>query len=187
MDSLDGSTTLGIGDKVSLRIVEEGEKVASYKVQDSGNLMVPFIGLVPAAGRTPRDVAFYMKRELQKKHFKVATVILALEERALVKPRPPGPPPASGYITIYGQVIRQGKYEVEPGEDLTVSQAILRAGGLSQFAKDTKVKVIRKVPNKPNLTIYVNVRDVMMKGKLEYDIPIRGGDVIIVDEKIFNF
>lgn len=93
----------------------------------------------------------------------------------------------TGYITVYGQVARQGRYEVSPEEDLTVSQAILRAGGFSQFAKDTSVKVIRRKPDKTSVTIIVNLRDVMMKGRLEKDIPIRGGDVIIVDEKLVNF
>jgi polysaccharide export outer membrane protein len=189
MDALDGTRPLQIGDQVALRIVEEGEKVASYVVQASGNIMAPFIGLVPAAGKTPKDVAFYMKRELQKRHFRSATVILALEKPAPMEFKGPGVNrgPAMGYVTIYGQVLRQGRYEVDPGEDLTVSQAVLRAGGLAQFAKDTKVKVIRKSPSKQNVTIYVNLRDIMMKGKLEYDIPIRAGDTIIVDEKIFNF
>jgi protein involved in polysaccharide export with SLBB domain len=95
--------------------------------------------------------------------------------------------PASNFITIYGQVQRQGKYEVTPEEELTVSQAVLKAGGFSQFAKDTSVSVIRKYPKKGNVRIIVNLRDVMMKGKLDYDIPIRGGDVIIVDEKLVNF
>jgi protein involved in polysaccharide export with SLBB domain len=84
-------------------------------------------------------------------------------------------------------VQRQGRYETSAEEDLTVSQAVLRAGGFSAFAKDKKVKVIRRVPDKGNVTIYVNLRDVMMKGKLEYDIPVYGGDVIIVDEKLVNF
>lgn len=190
MDRLDATRALRIGDTVSLRIVEDGEKVYSLPVQDSGNIQAPFISLVPAVGRTCRDVAFYMKRELEKQHFQTATVILALEKSAPVRGGGGGyaqPQFNASFITIYGQVGRQGRYEVQPEEDLTVSQAILRAGGFSQFALDSKVKVIRKVPGKGNVTIIVNLRNVMMKGKLEYDIPIRGGDVIIVDERLVNF
>jgi protein involved in polysaccharide export with SLBB domain len=189
MDRLDASYALRNGDTVSLRIVEDGEKVYSLRIQDSGNIQAPYLSLVPAAGRTCRDVAFYMKRELEKQHFQKATVILALEQRAPTRERGYGPSlPAfnADYITVYGQVSRQGRYEVEPGEDLTVSQAILRAGGFSQFAQDEKVKIIRRVPGKGNVTIIVNLRNVMMRGKLEYDIPTRGGDVIIVDEKLIN-
>lgn len=197
MDKLDATRPLGIGDTVVLRIVEDGEKTYNLRVQDSGNLLVPYISLVQAAGRTCRDVAMSMKTELEKEHFKSATVILALEAIAPPsKKKKDGGVGADGmaagpaepdFIVIYGQVSRQGRYEVDPEEDLTVSQAILKAGGFSQFANDKKVKVIRKVPGKGNVNIIVNLRDVMMRGKLEYDIPIRGGDVIIVDEKLLNF
>lgn len=195
MDKLDATRPLKIGDTVVLRIVEDGEKTHTLRVQDSGNLLVPYISLVQAAGRTCRDVATTVKTELEKEHFKSATVILALESEAPVKKKRDGSPAdglamgpvGADFIVIYGQVSRQGRYELDPDEDLTVSQAILKAGGFSQFANDKKVKVIRRVPGKGNVNIIVNLRDVMMRGKLEYDIPIRGGDVIIVDEKLLNF
>ncbi len=190
MERLDSTYVIGIGDTLSLRIVEEGDKVYNPVVQDSGNIMSPYIGLVPAAGRTCKDVAFAMKTELQKQHFKVATVILALEKTNPNKKKLPANIAGAmvpGFVTIFGQVQRQGRYEVEPDEDLTVSQAVLRAGGFAQFANESKVKVIRKVPDKGYVTIVVNLRNVMMRGKLEYDIPVRGGDVIIVDEKMLNF
>ena len=189
MDKLDSTYLLKKGDTVSLRIVEDTSQKAplSLKVQASGNINAPFINLVPAAGKSCKDVAFYMKKELEKEHFRVATVIVSLEDTVKAAAGAFVPVPAANSITIYGQVQRQGKYEITPEEELTVSQAILKAGGFSQFAKDTSVKVIRKYPKKGNVTIIVNLRNVMMKGKLQYDIPIRGGDVIIVDEKLVNF
>ena len=33
------------------------------------------------------------------------------------------------FFTVYGQVLRQGKYELPADEDITISQAILRSGG----------------------------------------------------------
>jgi protein involved in polysaccharide export with SLBB domain len=175
---------------VSLRIVEDSsqKEPLSRTVQASGNINAPFIDLVPAAGKSCKEIAYYMKRELEKEHFRVATVILAVEEYAkggggaMV-----GPESNPNFITIYGQVQRQGRYEVTPEDDLTVSQAILRAGGFAQFAKDKKVTVIRKYPGKDSVKIYVNLKDIMMKGKLEYDVPVYGGDVIIVGEKMLNF
>jgi hypothetical protein len=90
------------------------------------------------------------------------------------------------FITIYGQVNRQGRYEFSRKEKLTVSGAILRAGGFSQFASDKKVKVIRQVKGK-NVDILVNLRDVMKYGKKHLDIPVLPGDVIVVAEKLILF
>lgn len=187
MESLDDARPLSVGDLVSLRIVEDRDKVLSLYVQDSGDIQAPFIGLVKANGRTCKQVAFFMKRELEKQYFQQATVIVALER---VRPSNNKFGPGyiqddTRYITVYGQVSRQGRYELLAEDDLTVSQAILRAGGFSQFAQTKKVKVIRKTP-KGTVTIFVNLDDIMRLGKLEYDIPIRPEDVIIVTEKVVN-
>jgi protein involved in polysaccharide export with SLBB domain len=90
------------------------------------------------------------------------------------------------FFTVYGQVLRQGKYELPQDEDITISQAILRAGGFAQFAHPQKVKLVRKTPS-GNKTILVNLDQIMRRGNLEYDVFIRKNDVIIVDEKKVNF
>lgn len=187
MQSLDDTRPLMIGDRVSLKIVEDPEKVLSLDVQDSGDIQAPYIGLVRAAGKTCKQVAVQMKAKLEEQYFQRATVIIALEKAVRSKFGPNMIPDDMGYITIYGQVGRQGRYELAPEEDLTVSQAILRAGGFTQFAQTKKVKVIRKRPGQSNVTYIVNLHDVMTKGRLEKDITIRPNDVIIVDEKLINF
>ena len=184
MESLDDSRELKMGDLVSLRIVEDRDKVLSLYVQDSGDIQAPFVGLVRASGRTCKQIAYAMKRELEKQYFQQATVIVALERARLS--RGEFGPDDMGYITIYGQVARQGRYELTPEEDLSVSQAILRAGGFAQFANTKKVTLIRKTP-KGSVNILVNLDDIMRKGRLEKDIPIRPNDVLIVTEKMVNF
>lgn len=192
MSQLDDTRPLRIGDRIVVRIVEDKGEANSYTVGDGGDVFAPYLGPVKAAGRTPRALAIFMKGELEKQHFQQATVIVALEKVAPTYSRSgPGGPgyviETMGYITIYGQVIRQGKYEFAQEDELTASQAILRAGGFAPFAKDTKVKIIRRVPGRGSVTIFVNLRDVMTKGRLDKDIPILPGDVIIVDEKLINF
>jgi protein involved in polysaccharide export with SLBB domain len=190
MGQLDDSRPLRVKDQIVLRIVEDKAEPKSLMIQDSGDIFAPYIGLVKAAGRTPRQLAQQMKIELEKQYFQQATVIVALE-REYRDPRTRRPDDGyvvedMGYITIYGQVIRQGKYEFAPEDQLTASQAILRAGGFAPFAKDKAVKIIRKTP-KGNVTLVVNLRDVMTKGRLEKDIAILPNDTIIVEEKLINF
>ena len=95
---------------------------------------------------------------------------------------------AGGDVTIYGEVHRPGKYPLLPGEQ--VAGAILRAGGLTTAAKDKAVKVIRKVPGKGNVTLVVNLRDVLTKGMPGKDIPLLPGDIVVAEErliKLINF
>ena len=184
MQMLDDSTPLRVGDLVSLRIVEDRDKTLSLRVQQSGDIQAPHLGLVRAAGQTCKKVAFYMKKELEKQYFQQATVIIALEFRPPVSQTLR--PEEMQYFTVFGQVQRQGKYELSPEEELTISQALLRAGGPTAFGATKKVHVVRKTPQ-GNKTINVNCDDIMKRGRLEKDIPIRPNDVIIVDEKILNF
>jgi polysaccharide biosynthesis/export protein len=191
MEVLDDARALQIGDKIFVRVVEDREKGVSVFITDSGDIQAPHLGLVKVAGKTCKQVALSMKRELEKHYFQQATVIVALEQ---VKPKEPrintpwgGTSNVQGdYIVIYGQVARQGKYEITPEEELTVSQAILRAGGFSQFADTKEVKLIRYTKS-GNKTIKLNLDDVMHKGRLEKDIYMRRNDVLIVAEKLVNF
>src|SRR5438552_988131 len=52
MDVLDDTRPLTIGDKVSLRVVEERKPPIEAVVTDSGDLEVPLIGRVRARGKT---------------------------------------------------------------------------------------------------------------------------------------
>jgi protein involved in polysaccharide export with SLBB domain len=191
MEQLDNTTQLQPDYQISFRIVEDRGEALRLRVQDSGDIQAPHVGLVRAAGRTCRELAFAVKKELEKSYYQTATVIVAID--VIPKVSSYGQPagvsgvrPGMEYFTIFGQVQRQGKYELPLDEDVTISQAILRAGGPAQFANLSKVKLIRKTP-KGNMPVLVNVENIMKNGALEYDIYIRNNDVLIIPEKVASF
>lgn len=186
MEQLDNSRTLGIGDFVIFRIVEDHNAPSVLRIQDSGDILVPHITLVKAAGKTCKELAFAIKKELEKSYYKIATVIIALDHTAPKGPGGVSSGPTPEFFTIFGQVQKQGKYELPSDEDVSISQAILRAGGFAQFANTKEVKVVRRTPQ-GNKTAIVNLESIMTKGALDYDIFIRNNDVIIVKEKIAQF
>lgn len=190
MNVVDNTTPIRPGDLISLRIVEDRKEAIQLRVGVTGDINAPHIGLVRAAGRTCRELAYSMKASLEKSLYNVATVIVAIDMR----PEDiGGKGPRTGIreeeldvITVFGQVIRQGKYELPANEDMTISQAILLSGGFAQFANPKKVKLVRQTPNGAK-TILINVDQVMRRGDLNKDVYLRRGDVIIVDEKTVNF
>lgn len=188
MDVLDDSQPIEPGDVISIRIVEDRREPLQLRVGATGEVNAPHIGLVKAAGRTCKQLAYEVKRRLELNYYNSATVVVAIDLKRQDDPNARMRYSSSeiDFFTIYGQVIRQGKYELPQDEDITISQAILRAGGFAQFANPTKVKLVRKTPQ-GNKTILVNLDNIMRKGNLEYDVYIRNNDVIIVDEKKVNF
>lgn len=192
MELLDNSIPLQPDYLISFRIVEDRGEAIRLRVQDSGDIQAPYVNLVRAAGKTCRDLAFTIKKELEKSYFKVATVIIAIDQIPKNTSTGGGSGGFGGgrfgqeYFTVFGQVLRAGKYELPLDEDVTISQAVLRAGGPAAFANLKKVNIIRKTPQ-GNKKLQINVENIMKNGALEYDIYLRNNDVLIIPEKVANF
>lgn len=178
MEVLDNSRRLGAGDRLSYRVVEERSAPVSLVVADSGELEIPLIGRIPAAGRTCRQVAFAIKPVLEREYFHNATVIIGLDAVSAK---------ARGRVYLSGQVRQQGSVEIPPDERFTLSKAILKAGGFADFANKKKIKVVRKSPGGGAQTIIVDIEAVTVRGEIDKDPELKPDDTIIVPEKFVNF
>jgi polysaccharide export outer membrane protein len=177
MDVLDAKRQLRIGDRLSMRIVEDRQSPMSLLVTDSGEVEVPLLGRVLAKGKTCKQLAYAIKAPLEREYYYKATVIIALDFSGLKSP---------GRIYIAGQVRNQGPLDIPPDETFTVSKAILRAGGFADFANRRRVKLIRRKGDSTE-TIIVNVDMVVNKGRTDKDPIVEADDTIIVPERLINF
>ncbi len=178
MDLLDDHQKLGPGDRVTYRVLEDEDEPRSLTVTDSGDLEVPYLGLVHAASKTSLQLAKEIKALLEKHLYYRATVILAVE--LVNKTR------VTGKVYVTGQVRNKGGYEIPAGETVTVSKAILNAGGFSDFSDKKHVHLIRKTPQGEQ-TFTVNVLDVWERSKLDEDLVVQPGDMIVVPTRVFNY
>ncbi|MCS7190598.1 MAG: SLBB domain-containing protein [Fimbriimonadales bacterium] len=90
----------------TLRITVEGDESLSrvYQVDNTGAVRMPLIGLVPAAGRTPDELAAEIARRLREGEFyRDPKVTVEIAQRAEPK------------ITVQGAVRRGGDYTLQPG------------------------------------------------------------------------
>jgi protein involved in polysaccharide export with SLBB domain len=175
MDSLDNRQKLGPGDRITYRVLEDQDEPKSLLVTDSGDLEVPYLGLVHAAGKTCMDLARQVKGMLEKDLYYRATVMVSAE--VINKTR------ATGKVYVTGQVRNSGGFDIPAGETITVSRAILNAGGFSDFSDKKNVRLIRK--NGERTT--VNVQEVLEKGKLQSDLVVQAGDLIVVPERLVKW
>lgn len=175
MTVLDDKKRLGPNDYVSFRVVEDRDDESQrLRVNDNGELEVPYAGLIPAAGRTCKQIAYAVKAALEKEYYYNATVIIAVD-RISEKSR--------GRVYVVGNVRGPGPQEIPADETYTVSKAIIRAGGFTDFANEKKVKLTRK-----NGEAYViNLRDVIEKGRTDSDVVLQPDDQIFVPQKLINF
>lgn len=182
MDLLDNSYSLAIGDSIDFQVLEDKEDPddsgtpQTIVVTDSGDIEVPYIGRYPAEGKTCKELASQLKVELQKKYYYHATVIISVRSMA-----------SKGVIYIMGGVRSPGPLELPRDEVLTVSKAILRAGGFDDFADQKHVQVTRKAQSGTNTVFTVNVSAVLDHSHIDQDRQVKPGDLIYVSEKTFRY
>ena len=213
MEVLNDTVKLGMGDRVSLRIIEEKHEPYSLVVSDAGDIEIPHVGRVQAMDKTCKKLAYEIKPLLEKDYFVKATVIIGLD---LIGTK------SRGKVYLTGQVRSPGVLELMPGDPMTVSQAILRANGVGDFADKRKVRLVRRkdglpvataemlktvqpkkpgffkrlgnvfkkqeeAPNDSTDTYIVDLVDILEKGHLEHDPVLKVGDLIYVPEKLINY
>ncbi len=175
MSVLDDKKRLGSDDFVSFRVVEDRDGESQHlRVNDNGELEVPYVGLVPAAGKTCRELAYSIKSALEKEYYYHATVILAVD-RVSEKSR--------GKVYVYGAVKGQGPQDIPSDETYTVSKAVIRAGGFGDFADKRKVKVTRK----NGQDFVIDLKRVIEQGRSEDDVVLQPDDQIYVPQRLVNF
>jgi polysaccharide export outer membrane protein len=175
MAVLDDKKRLGTDDFVSFRVVEDRDNESQrLRVNDNGELEVPYVGLVSAQGKTCRELAYNIKAALEKEYYYHATVILAVD-RVSEKSR--------GKVYVYGAVKGQGPQEIPTDETYTVSKAVIRAGGFGDFADKRKVKITRK----SGQDLVVDLKRVIEQGRTEDDVVLQPDDQIYVPQRLVNF
>jgi protein involved in polysaccharide export with SLBB domain len=174
MAVLDDKKKIGPNDFISFRVVEDRDNDSQrLRINDNGELEVPYVGLVSAEGRTCKELAYTIKSLLEREYYYHATVILAID-RVSEKSR--------GRIYVYGSVKAQGPQEIPPDESYTVSKAVIRAGGFGDFANKRKVKVTRKNGKEFN----VDLKRVIEEGHTEEDVVLVPDDQIYVPQRLIN-
>ncbi len=158
-----GPYKIGRDDVLDILVWKQRQLSGRIRVASDGTIMLPLIGQVTAAGLTTAQ----LQTEL-------ATRFVRFVNAPKVTVRVFDP--ASRVFYVLGEVAKPGMYKLMSGEVL--SQALAAAGGPTEYANLSRVKIIRRsADQQTELTVnYGDVRD----GDLSADVPLRRGDTITV-------
>lgn len=159
---------VGPGDLFDVRVYGEQSLSANYEVANDGSINFPLIGLVKAVGRTPPQIEREIEQRLADGFIKQPSVSVRVTEYRSRK------------VSIFGQVRSPGTFAYS--ENMSVVEAITRAGGFTGLAKKNSVRITRKV-NDGTESIIVAVDDIG-QGRAP-NFLLRPGDVIFVPERLF--
>jgi protein involved in polysaccharide export with SLBB domain len=153
MQALDNTRKLTIGDRFDYRVLEEREDAVTLFVNGEGFVNFPLIGRVEAEGKTPFSLALEMKYMLEQDFFYQATVIIDARTDN----------PYRGRVNIIGEVRTNGIQPLPADASLRLSEMILRSGGFTDQADESRVALIREGGRDAN-------GNPVEPGRTEYDI-----------------
>jgi len=167
-----GEYLIGPGDQLSIFVWRQPELSVDVPVRPDGRISTPLVGDTIAVGKTPSQLANEIERVL-------AEYIREPEVNVIVQ----------DFVGTFGAQIRVLGQAVEPRaipfrDRMTLMDAIIEAGGLTEFAAGNRSKVIRTIDGESQ-EIRVRLDDLMNKGKLKENMLMRPGDIIVIPEAVF--
>jgi len=156
---------IGAEDVLAVNIWREPEISRSVPVRPDGKITLPLIGDLETTGRTPLQLQAEIANRLEKylNHPEVTVIVQEVKS-----PR----------FNVVGEVIRPGEYLLT--KPMTVLDAIALAGGFRDFAKQSKIYVLRVNADGTRFRLPFNYKRVVKGGNPEQNIELRIHDTIVV-------
>jgi len=162
---IDSSTyRVGPEDVLELSVWREDALKKEVLVRPDGGISYPLVGEVQAAGKTALEIRDEVAKRLEKFIPDAAVSVTILKT-------------GSQRIYVLGKVSKPGEFPV--GRYVDVLQALSMAGGLTPFASSNDIRVIRR-DGAGQVVIPFEYGRVIRGDKLEQNIQLRSGDVVIV-------
>lgn len=160
----DPGYSLGPEDVLLISVWKDEQLTREVVVRPDGMISFPLVGDVPAEGRTVEDLRIELVRRLTK-YIPNANVTVAVTKVLSYK------------VYVVGRVTKPGEYLV--GHYTDVLQALSLAGGLTPFAAENDIKIIRRIKGE-QLVFPFRYSDVRKGRDLEQNILLQRGDVVMV-------
>ena len=163
--SLDsGNYVIGPEDILYIHVWREDALSRTVPVRADGNISLPIINEIKAAGLTPLQLKEALTMRL-KEFIESPTVSVTVTEANSFK------------VYVSGQVRTPGVYRLR--SETTVLQIIPLAGGFTEWANQKKIIIIRRENGKEK-RIIVNYKKIIKGGDSGSNIVLEPGDTVIV-------
>jgi len=133
-------------------------------VAPDGRITFPLAGIIRAAGRTLDEIRDEIAQRIEK-YVPQPVVTVALKANRGYK------------VYVIGNVQKPGEFVA--GSYIDVMKALSLAGGLTRFAAENKIKVLRR-ENGGQKAIPFDYAEVVKGRQLEQNIILQTGDVVVV-------
>ena len=156
---------IGLGDILEVQVWKEPDlSRLPVPVRIDGRISLPLLGDVEAAGKSIKELTLFMEKKYSEVVTEPAVSVMLIESR-------------SWRYYIVGEIASPGEFNID--YPLTVLQVIARSGGFLEWAKKSKISIIRRQSGKEIILPFDY--DSLVKGQnLDQNIYIAPGDTVIV-------
>jgi polysaccharide export outer membrane protein len=164
---------IGVDDEVKVSVWQNPGLEVSVPVRPDGKISVPLVGDVDAGGRTPEEVAGEIQEKLKTyvRDPQVTVIVTQLRSHEYLS-----------RVRVTGAVRQPVSVPYRQG--MTVLDAVLAAGGTSEFAAGDRTELYRK-EGEGTRDYAVRLDRILKDGDLATNYPVQPGDVITVPERTF--
>jgi len=154
---------VGAGDVLEISVWKEDGLTKQTLVRPDGGITFPLIGELQAGGLTVNQIKAEIAKKLSEffAEPEVSVSLINLNHK----------------IYVVGRVNKPGEF-ITPNR-VSVMQALSMAGGLTPFADDDDIRIIRQVGGK-EVALPFDYDEVASGNALEQDILLQRGDVVVV-------
>jgi polysaccharide export outer membrane protein len=163
-DARGGDYRISPYDAVQISVFQVQDLNKTVEVAADGNITLPLIGKVPVAGKTTQEAEANIAERLRKKYLQspqVSVVVAKFGQR----------------VTVSGAVKSPQVLPVD--SQLTLTEAVARAGGLGDTANSNRVHIARRTGDTVHDAVY-NL-DAIQAGTAP-DPTMRGGDIVVAEQ-----
>lgn len=150
-------------DVLQISVWKETDLQREVLIRPDGKISFPLVGHISAAGRSPEEVQQIITEKLSR-YIPDPVVTVAVSRLAGYK------------IYVLGKVAKPGQYVVP---QINVMQALSLAGGLSRFASEGNISVLRGSGEEQQVLPF-DYDEVAEGENLKQNIILQPGDVLIV-------
>ena len=163
---------IGPGDALQVFVWHNPELSVTVPVRPDGQISIPLVEDIPASGTTPTSLAREIETRL-KKYVQDPTVTVIM----------------TNFIGLPSQQIRIVGAASQPKalpyrDNMSVLDAMIAVGGLSQYAAGNRAKLVRNV-NGQSVSTTIRLENLLEDGDLSANAPLQPGDVIIIPQSFF--
>jgi polysaccharide export outer membrane protein len=169
-----GDYLIGVDDEVQVAVWRNPELGITVPVRPDGKISVPLVGDVVAGGRSPADVAKDIQDKLGDyvRDPQVAVILTQLRSHEYLS-----------RVRVTGAVRQPVSIPYRQG--MTVLDAVLAAGGLTEFAAPDRADLFRRNEDETTKTYAVRLDRILNRGELDTNYQVAPGDVITIPERTF--